>query len=184
MISIGICGGPSSGKTTLAKSLSNKLYLDGNNVHYISEFARDYINKCKANGDFVPGIGDQAVIFDEQLDRENAVPKEAEFVISDSPIFLPVIFTAKMTVFSSFQSRSFYLHFYEKALKELERYNHIFFVEHEKPFVSDGTRNETEHEAKQIGKQIRGFLDFHRISYTHITGDNEERVKRCLEILC
>jgi len=184
MTKIGICGGPSSGKTTLAKALTNKLGLLGHNPEYIGEYARYHINMCKQNGIYAAREPiDQQIIFYNQLRWENAVNDEVDFLVSDSPIFMTAVYGHMLTDFRNYKHRTFYHQLYEQILEMKDRYDHVFFLPSEIEFKADGLRVEDAERAQKIGEQIRAFLVFHDYRWHEITGSLDERVEKCYKIL-
>jgi len=184
-IRIAISGGPGSGKTSLARQLTTKLYNEkGINTKHIEEYARLYIDECNFHGQFSPELSDQQLIFAKQVEREMAVPENVRFSISDSPLFLPLIFTFNLITPTLYQDRTVYLHLYNEFLaKYTSHYNYIFFVSREKPYLKDGTRKQSEEEAKNVDSQIVSFLELHKMHYHRISGTDEERVAKVLSII-
>lgn len=187
MIKIAIAGGPGSGKSSLARLLTTELYNIKNiNAQLITEFARDYINNCVWHEGFTPSLADQQLIYNKQIEREDTIPDNVQYLISDSPIFIPLIFSKNLAKLQNYQDRTIYLNLYEDFLsKHLNRYDFIFFINRQKAFLKDGTRHETEEQADNIGKQIHGFLTFHKVSFIELRCiSNTERVKEVLQTLC
>lgn len=186
MIRIGIAGGPGSGKSSLARQLTTELYNKRRfNAQYVTEFARDYINRALMHGKFTPSIADQFVIFNSQIEREDIVPGNADFLIADSPIFLSLIFAYNNCDMSNFQQRSAYISLYETFIgKYLKRYDHVFVLQRQKDFLKDGTRHETAEEADEIGRQIMAFLNLHKIPFNYIMAETDvARVNSVLKTL-
>ncbi len=188
MIRIGIAGAPGSGKTTLSRSLTNELHIKfGKDAQYVSEFARDHINwvKMKNSDIYTPNLTDQILFFDKQLERETLLPPSVEFVITDSPIFLSLIYTLIQCDLTNPQERAFYFHMYDKLIDVIFNhwtdYDHIFLLDNSKDYRQDGTRIQTEDDREDIGKRIQGFLDMHGIQYTALPADNDERIQVCLK---
>lgn len=186
MKKIAIAGGPGSGKTSLSRALTNYLYCNrGLNVQYVSEFARDLINDIiSVTGKYVPQISDQILIFEGQIERELLISKNVDYFVTDSPVFLPLIFTRQNI--KCYQDGLVYENLYNKfhlQMNHLYKYDHIFFINHEKKYLKDGTRIQTEEEAKDIGKKIKGFMDFHDIKYHEVFGTIDERIVECIKII-
>lgn len=184
---IALAGGASCGKTSLARHLTTRLYNQMNpkrNAQQVTEFARDFINECRRenDGEFRPDFADQQMFFQEQLRREDSLdPNAVEFMITDSPIFLTLVYAFPMIEPMSFQHRQWYLKLYEQWLsKHVNRYDHIFILAREKEFFQDGTRGGTKEGAEDIHERVIGFLRYHELSYTDIYGSDEERVDKVL----
>jgi len=72
---------------------------------------------------------------------------------------------------------------YEYFLKDLDRYDYLFVCKREKPYVKDGTRTQTEKEAKELDDFILNLLDIHGIKYHIITGTVEERTNQMRSVI-
>jgi nicotinamide riboside kinase len=185
---IALAGGASCGKTSLARHLTTELYNNMDpkrNAQQITEFARDYINECRRanSGEFVPQFADQQMFFREQLRREDSLdPTKVEFMITDSPIFLTIIYAWPMVRGEDYQSRNWYLKLYEEWLtNHVHRYDHTFILAREKAFFEDGTRGGTQEGAEDIHDRVIGFLRYHELPFIHIGGSDMERVEKVLE---
>lgn len=87
MIRVGFSGLPGVGKTSIARGVVSKLAPDCN-VELINEYARRYITKYG----FPEELWEQIRITENQLDWENSVAPETEVVVTDSPVFLGLVF--------------------------------------------------------------------------------------------
>lgn len=187
MIKIAIAGGPGSGKLSLARQLITELYNhQQRNAQLVTEFARDYINACRhqQDGEFHPSLADQLLIYHSQLEREAVIPQKAEFLITDSPAFLPIIFASNMCDRSSYQQRTIFLHMYGSFFTRIDQsYDLVIMLDREKPFLKDGTRGEDEQQADDLGRQIRAFLDLHGMPYHDVKGPDEVRVLQVLKFI-
>ncbi len=186
---IALAGGASCGKTSLARHLTTELYNNMNpkrNAQQVTEFARDHINECKRNdGCFEPDFADQQMFFHEQLRREDALDSASvEFMITDSPIFLSLVYAFPMIEPARYSHRQWYIKLYEEWLaKYVKRYDHVFVLAREKPFFNDGTRGGTKEGAEDIHERVIGFLRYHEIGFEDISGTDSERVDRVLEYI-
>jgi len=186
---IALAGGASCGKTSLARHLTTKLYNQMNpkrNAQQVTEFARDHINECKrSDGEFVPDFADQQMFFHEQLRREDALdPESVEFMITDSPIFLSLVYAFPMVEPNKYAQRQWYIKLYEEWLADhVKRYDDVFVLAREKPFFNDGTRGGTQEGAEDIHERVIGFLKYHEIGFKDISGTDSERVDRVLEYI-
>lgn len=184
---IALAGGASCGKTSLARHLTTELYNNMNpkrNAQQVTEFARDHINECRRNdGEFNPDFADQQMFFHEQLRREEALnPDAVEFMITDSPIFLSLVYAFPMVTPETYAQRQWYIKLYEEWLADhVQRYDHMFVLAREKPFFNDGTRGGTNEGAEDIHERIIGFLRYHEIPFADICGKDCERVEKVLE---
>lgn len=94
MIRIGFTGLPGTGKTTLARMLSAELPKSTslNNIELVSEYARRYISKYEA----IESIWDQYLIMQKQLDWEDSVGTEVQAIVTDSPVFLGLVYCLEL----------------------------------------------------------------------------------------
>lgn len=182
---VGICGAPSSGKSVLARAVVNKICLDGHSAEYVSEYARHYINKCNCQESlFLRTPLHQANISKGQMEWEDVVPSNVEFVISDSPIIAHVAYTYNLVDFTDLSHVEYYHQYYRDMLQRKSRYTCLFYLPPVLEFKSDGTRAENKERAARIGQQIKGFLMFHQIPFYEIQEvDLEKRVTFCIDKL-
>lgn len=184
MFRIAIAGSPGSGKSTLARQLVNQLDTQDSNAQLITEFARDHINKScsEQKGKFKLTLADQFLIFNNQIEREDIIPNEVEFMVTDSPCFLPIIFACNICDKSSYQERTIFFNIYNSFFKR-PFYDLIIFLERESLLKKDGTRFESAQEADRIGQQIKSFLNLHNINYHEVRGSREERIKKSISLI-
>ena len=72
---------------------------------------------------------------------------------------------------------------YENFINDLMRYEYIFVCTREKKYVNDGTRSQTEDEAKELDVDITQLLKQHHIKYHVLEGSTEERTKKMREVI-
>lgn len=186
---IALAGGASCGKTSLARHLTTRLYNQmepKRNAQHVTEFARDYINECRRNErEFRPAFADQQMFFREQLRREEALdPDKVEFLITDSPVFLTIIYAFPLVDVTRYPHRQWYLKLYEEWLAQhSRRYDHVFVLAREKEFFRDGTRGGTKEGAEDMHRRIVSFLTYHEVPYTSIEGTDEQRVDAVLRVI-
>jgi nicotinamide riboside kinase len=72
---------------------------------------------------------------------------------------------------------------YENFINDLKRYQYIFVCTREKKCVKDGTRSQSEDEAKDLDKSIIHLLDQHNIKYTVLNGTTTERTEKMREVI-
>lgn len=184
-ILVGLCGGPSSGKTCLGRALANHLNLKGYNAEYVPEYAREHIAQCDRSLFSNPrDLLHQAVILLKQIEREDAVPEVIEYVVSDSPIIMHSVYSYMMANLEDYNHKTFYLHHYQTLLENRHRYGYLFYLPSgDIEFKADGLRKQDVGRAYNIGERIKAFLVFHNLDFHEVTGSVEERVQKCSEIL-
>lgn len=161
---IGICGGPSSGKSETAKLLSHKIntILDGNAFHVV-EYATTFIQKYSRT----PTFFDQLILWIGQKERE--ANTRANIVISDCPTFLNYIYALLADKPTASSQTVLYLSkLYKKALFDILSYDNIILLNIVK-YSENNIRYQTYKEALAIEDNIRNFLVSHNIPYSSRT---------------
>ena len=173
---IGICGGPSCGKTETAKFISHKLNTDfQSNSWHVTEFATSFIQKYNRH----PSFYDQFVIWYGQREREENASK-ADIVISDCPTFLSYIYcTIIDRPVLDKKSAFLYSKMYKRALFDLTDYTDIIFMNLAN-YKDNNIRYQSHEEALSIQQKIKEFLDMHRITYCITDYTHKEQIIRDL----
>jgi hypothetical protein len=129
-------------------------------------------------------MADQILLYHSQAAREREIPPKATFMVTDSPVFLPLVFARRIMEPDNYQDRVIFFHLYEDWLARYFEgwYNLILFVRREKEFLKDGTRGESSQEADEIGLQIEAFLRSNGVNFYHIEGSDERRVKDATDL--
>ncbi len=169
---IGICGGPSSGKSETAKILSHILNtrFKGNAFH-VTEFATTFIQKYNRNPEFL----DQFFVWYGQHEREEDA-KCANIVISDCPTFLAYIYMLLLQKFDFCSESALYLSkIYKRVLFDLQSYSDIIFMKI-KEYEENNIRYQTKEEALSIEHRISMFLEDHKVPHTTATYNDVEDI--------
>ncbi len=194
MKKIAIIGGPSSGKTTTALLLCYCLKMMGREVHFLLEYATNYIIR---NGE-PKNVFEQLAIFHGQKDEEGYVETYdrkkgggIDYLICDCATLLAGVYARQYAPKAGASEEE--IHKYHFALKTLDKwarertlasYDFIFFLPPAIPFKKNIIRWQSEKkEAVKISEQIEGYLKIESQQYHVITGSPEERVKNIIEIL-
>jgi nicotinamide riboside kinase len=72
---------------------------------------------------------------------------------------------------------------YYLALRDLPKYDYIFFVPREFGYSKDGVRWQDVNSAVEVDDAIKGFLDAENVPHIVITGSTKERSQKILDIL-
>lgn len=179
-IKIGLLGGPCCGKSSLAAAVFAKLKSNDITADYVPEFAREAINKKIVDPTTLSG---QFVIYDEQKFREDCIPEEIQYVISDSPLVFCFPYALEYSSVYNKSDRHLLHNIYLKFLDSFSRYDYLFLCCREKKYILDGTRTQTEEQAIEIDNKIKFLLDIHHVKYSELFGTIEERVKQVLDII-
>jgi nicotinamide riboside kinase len=93
MLKVGISGAQDTGKTTVSRMLSGRLSSKGILTHYVSEYARDYLPKAG----MVTSLAEQLFMTSQQVKREDETPKAMQVMVTDSPVFLGMVYSLLMS---------------------------------------------------------------------------------------
>ncbi|MES2320289.1 MAG: AAA family ATPase [Pseudomonadota bacterium] len=161
---IGIIGGESSGKTTLAQALAASL-----RTVWVPEFGRElWVEK---SGEL--SYADLGHIAEVQVAREERLAQKANrwLACDTTPLttlcYSEAMFGGAHPVLASLAERS---------------YDVVFLCAPDFPFVQDGTRRDTEFRQRQY-EWYRIVLDGKQIAYTTLAGSPEQRVQHALTLL-
>ena len=149
---INLFGAPGAGKSTIASGIFYELRKRG----YNTELAFEWIKQKLFEGTKYP-FTDQLYTFAKQHKQINQLAQKAEYIITDSPLLLSLIYGKnELDVFS-------------KMVKEYSlQYNNVnFLIKRNHSYVEFG-RNQNEQEADSIYSEIKKMLDENRISYTEL----------------
>lgn len=172
MIRICLIGGPNTGKSTQCAHFFASLKEQSIPIEQIQEWVREAINKGQLPMEN-PWV--QFWVYQEQKDKENCLPTEIQYMVTDSPTLLSYVYA----LMGAKRPTDNYLliKMYENFLLDLNRYDYIFTCEREKEYLKDGTRAQSKEEAIALDKLIRSILDQHKVSYTVLKGSSEERTQ-------
>lgn len=158
-------GGPGTGKSTTASLLYGLLKLKGHNAELIREYVKDWVwegRKIKET--------DQIYILANQARKEQICFKDADVLVTDSPIRLCAIYEKIITT-PPFVVPTIINKLEDVALKQGVEYVHIF-LNRVKNYNEKG-RLQKEEEAKKIDDQIKQHLIESNINFL-ITDANEQ----------
>ena len=161
---IGLLGGESSGKTTLAATLAQRLQ-----TVWAAEFGREHW-EAKSGA---LAYDDLLHIAEVQVRREDALAATADrWLVCDTTPLTTLLYCQDM--FGRAESA---LH----ALAD-RPYAHLFLCAPDFPFVQDGTRRDDAFRQAQHDAYVR-WLSTHRRPFTLLTGSLQERVEQVLNAL-
>ncbi len=178
MIRIALLGGPGSGKSTQCAHFFSILKTESVLIEQIQEWVREAFNKglLPSNNPWV-----QFWVYEEQKKKEDCIPKEIQYIVTDSPTLLSYIYALR---YSKIPDDSYLIiKMYENFINDLKRYQYIFVCTREKKYVKDGTRSQSEDEAKDLDKHIIQLLEHHHIKYTVLNGTTTERTDKMREVI-
>lgn len=153
---ISLYGSPGAGKSTAASWLFSKMKMEGKSVEIINETAKELIwasrNKC---------LNSQLYLLGHQSYKQEILIGQVEYIITDSPLLLSLIYTPK----------DYPLTFAPFLVDYNRRFNNInFFINRVKKYIPIG-RNQTESESDRLGHSIKNLLDILGEKYLEVDGD-------------
>lgn len=154
---INLFAGPGSGKSTTAAGLFYLMKSNQYNVELITEYAKDLTWENRSRT-----LDNQIYVFAKQYHRIFRLTDKVEWVITDSPILLSLVYAKQVP--ESFK---------QLVLDTWKSQNNIsFFINRLKAYSIVG-RSQTKDESIQIDNQIKEVLKQHKIIYKQINGDLE-----------
>ncbi len=173
---IGIAGGPSSGKSEMAKILSHVLNTEYNaNSFHVAEFATTFIQKYKKN----PNFWEEFFIWHGQHEREHSADL-ANIVISDCPTFLTYVYLLHLPKDKFSPDTALVLaKMYKRVLFDVDWYSDLILLEL-KDYRENAVRYQSFEEALRIQSRVRGFLDDHNIQYSLYDYTKKDEILRDL----
>lgn len=179
-IRIAILGGPRCGKTTLIQQLYVEFKIRGLNVGAATEYSTEYL---KEKG-MIETISEQYGIYLGQLRLEDSL-NQFDYALTDYATFVPYIYGRFMLgdKVRSQKEIEILKDLYHLALKDLPKYDYIFFVPREFGYTQDGVRWQNESLAQAVDSAIKQFLDSENVKYALIEGSTKDRAKQILSII-
>lgn len=161
VIVINLWGGPGCGKSTTAAGLFSLMKMRGHQVELVTEYAKDLTYE----EDWLT-LTKQDLILPEQLKRQQRLTGKVDYVITDSPLPLNIIYANKILNDD----------FYNRVLETFNQFeNFNIFLKRVKPYSHYG-RKETSDRAIAIDCEIRELLDSNEITYHLVRGDEDSSV--------
>ena len=149
-IVVNLFGGPGTGKSTIASAVFSLLKLHNIETELITEFAKDLVWEERFHT-----FKNQHYLFGKQQHRLWRVGNKVDVMVTDSPIFLSVVYRKELYSDA----------FRKVVIEEFNAYNNInFFLKRAKSYNEIG-RNQDKKEAAQIDREIIKDLDKHNIDY-------------------
>ncbi len=147
---INLFGGPSSGKSTAAAGIFNRMKVKGINAELVMEAAKDHVWEGHTNI-----LSDQLYLLAHQNRRLERLRGQVDYIITDSPLPLCLIYKPKG-----------YLKTFDSLTMELyNTYDNVnFFLKRVDSFQDEGrVHNKTQ--SLSIDRRIKGILDWSEAPY-------------------
>lgn len=140
---INLFGGPGTGKSTTAAGTFHLMKLAGRKVELVTEYAKDLVWDDRSTEDQIQILG-------EQYHRFHRLRKKVDFIVTDSPMFLSVVY-GKLYM----PQYKHFLPFVNELVQSFDNIN--VFLNRVKGYEPAG-RNQTEAEAKDLDATIKTML--------------------------
>ena len=153
---INLFGGPGAGKSTTAAGLFHLMKFAGMSVELVTEYAKEMTWEKRHNI-----LSDQLYILAKQYRRVKRLQGEVEFVVTDSPFLLCILYR-----------RDDYSETLDRLVLELwNQYENLnFYLERVKPYVALG-RSQAEAEARKIDVSTKDLLTRFNVPFVPMVGD-------------
>lgn len=177
-------GGPSTGKTTLAKYLAEELARKDHPSELVGEFVRDYLIE---HGPLKRPEEQLAIIRGQKEKEQMACSHNPEFVVCDAASFLNHVYFHFLHDNILEQKGNEELKKVEEELwreisSDINSYDYVFFLPPEFPPEEDGVRLFTD-KVEEISNRIKKFLDDHNIKHHELRGSVQERTNQAFKII-
>lgn len=171
---INMLGGSGIGKSTIAAGLYYNMKLQHMNV----ELVREYVKILAWQGAKISRF-DQVNIFGEQCKLEHTLYNKVDYIVTDSPIILAPIYEIFYHNDSIMEEAALKLlsKAKESGVKQLN-----LVLDRNKPYDTKG-RFQTEDQARVVDKLTLDFLNKYNIAYTTITGCEQDKVSKIMELV-
>lgn len=166
---INLFGGPGSGKSTTAAGLFHLMKLNEINVELITEYAKDLTTW----EDRYNTLEDQLYVFAKQQKRLQVLKNKVNFVVTDSPLILGLIYKEWNYLPMNFEPLVFEI--WDQFV------NKNYFINRTKKNIPIESQDEIE--AKVIDIQVKTFLQNKSVPFEIIDGDKKTPQKIYDEIL-
>ena len=154
---INLFAGPGAGKSTTAAGLFHLMKIAGMNVELVTEYAKEMTWEKRHNI-----LTDELYIFAKQHRRIRRLLGEVDYVVTDSPILLCILYR-----------NDDYSETLDRLILELwNSYENLnFFLRRTKPYSAVG-RSQSESEARTIDEATLELLARLEVPYQEVIGDD------------
>lgn len=175
---IGICGSHGTGKTTLAKRLSEETGLP-----LIIEQARIVAEQLNINIRDLEPKSREGFLFQYGCLNYQIKEEQARWLgfVSDRTTIDNAAYWTKL--YAGLWPARYSLRYYEVAFNNVKNYDLIIYVPIEFELVDDGVRHIGLDMQKEIDIYIRAYLSLNARNYITVSGTTEERLERVLKEL-
>ncbi len=169
---IAIVGAESTGKTTLAAALAERLrQARAGRVAWVPEVLREW---CDATGR-TPLAHEQGAILRAQHERSAEAAATHAWVVCDTTALMTAVYSTLVFGDESLQQRAAELHARTAAATLLTALD--------LPWVADGHQRDGPQVREPVDALLRALMQRHRIGYSVVAGSGERRVEQAMDAL-
>ena len=166
---IAILGAESTGKTTLAAALAQRLAADtGRRVAWVPEVLRQW---CESSGR-TPQAHEQASILRAQHEQIDAAAQAHDIVVCDTTALMTAVYSRLVFGDRTLDERAAMLH------RRSVRVTLLTAID--LPWVDDGLQREGPHVQEPVDAALRELLLLHGIGYAVVGGHGGQRLAQAL----
>lgn len=170
-VRIAIVGAESTGKTSLAQALRERLACDsGLRCEWVAEWLREW---CESRGR-TPRPEEQAGIAAEQARRVEVAAARADIVIADTTPLMTAVYSDLL-----FQDRSLY----EAALAHQRDYSFTLLTALDLPWEADGLQRDGPQVRPPVDRLVRDALLKAGVPWSVVSGTGPSRLEHALDAL-
>ena len=165
---IALLGAESTGKTTLARGLTDALAAEGRRVAFVAEYLREF---CDREGR-TPRIDEQPAIAAEQMRRIADATAEHEFVIADTTALMIAVYSDTVFADTSLYASAQRAH--------AEACDLTLLTALDLPWQPDGLQRDGPHVREPVDTRVRCALARADIPYSVVFGSGDARLHAAL----
>lgn len=158
-------GGPGAGKSTACLEITAVLKKEGYNAEYVQEYAKELV--YEKDMEMLDGSPEhQYEILKEQTRRMDRLYDQVDFIVTDSPVMLNIIYNKQLTTE------------YESLVNELqgEYINYSFFMERDASNFEEEGRIHNLTESIEKDNEIKDMLQKNEIKYKTYNHENVNEI--------
>lgn len=158
-------GGPGAGKSTACLEITAALKKEGYNAEYVQEYAKELV--YEKDMEMLDGSPEhQYEILKEQTRRMDRLYDQVDFIVTDSPVMLNIIYNKQLTTE------------YESLVNELqgEYINYSFFMERDASNFEEEGRIHNLPESIEKDNEIKDMLQKNEIKYKTYNHENVNEI--------
>lgn len=164
---INLYGGPCTRKSTIAASIFSILKSAQINCELVTEYAKEITYENKKD------LSKQCKIFSEQMNRLDRFVDKVDYIITDSPLLLSIIY----------QPKNYPTSFSNLVLEFYKRYNNInFLLKRSDSFYEAAGRNEQLNEAIELDNKIFNLLTSSKLMF-HIVENKIDATEKIISLV-